>query len=169
LPRFPIADTAQLVLSLGTLYGLQRVQLQRLGAGSFQTIQTLSPVTQLTTLFTDAAATIGLNRYRLLGQDVAGRSFVSDTVDIQLVRRGELLVFPVPVVVGQDLQIAGEPGAVLQLALYDALGRLVRTASVSGALNPFDTSGLRPGLYVLQATPATGGGPSRARRVVLVN
>lgn len=169
LPRFPTADTAQLVLSLGTLYRLQSVQLQRLGASGFQTIQTLRPVTQLTTLFTDATATIGLNRYRVLGQDAVGRSFVSDTVDIQLVRRGELLVFPVPAVVGQSLQVAGEPGVPLQLALYDALGRLVRTGLVSGALNPFDTSGLRPGLYVLRATPSTGGGPSRAQRVVLVN
>jgi hypothetical protein len=169
LPRFPIADTAQLVLSLGTLYRLQSVQLQRLGTSGFQTIQTLRPVTQLTMLFTDGTATIGLNRYRLLGQDAAGRSFVSDTVDIQLVRRGELLVFPVPAVVGQDLQVAGEPGVPLQLALYDALGRLVRTTVVSGALNPFDTTGLRPGLYVLRATSSLGGGPSRAQRVVLVN
>jgi hypothetical protein len=169
LPRFPIADTAQLVLSLSTQYNLQSVQLQRLGLNGFQTIQTLNPITQLTTLFTDLTASIGLNSYRLLGQDVAGRSFVSDTVDVQLVRRGELLVFPIPVVIGQDLQVAGEPGVALEASLYDALGRLVRTSHLSGALNPFDTSGLPPGVYLLRATPATGGGPARTRRVVLIN
>ncbi|RZL16619.1 MAG: hypothetical protein EOO62_00780 [Hymenobacter sp.] len=169
LPRFPVADTVQLVLSLGTLYNLQSLQLQRLGSGGFQTIQTLNPVTQLTILFTDLTATVGLNRYRLLGQNVAGRIFVSDTVDVQLVRRGELLVFPVPVVIGQDLQVAGEPGVPLELSLYDALGRLTRTSLLSGSLNLFDTSGLRPGVYLLRATPATGGGPARTRRVVLVN
>lgn len=167
LPRFPIADTAQLVLSLGTLYHLQAVQLQRLGPGGFQTIQMLSPVTRLNIQFTDPTAATGLNRYRVLGQDAAGRSFVSDTVAIQVVRRGELLVFPVPATIGQELQVAGEPGAPLALALYDALGRLVRTAYVTGALNPFGTSGLCPGVYVLRATPATGG-PARARRVVLL-
>ncbi|RZK87290.1 MAG: T9SS type A sorting domain-containing protein, partial [Hymenobacter sp.] len=113
--------------------------------------------------------TVGLNRYRLLGQNVAGRIFVSDTVDVQLVRRGELLVFPVPVVIGQNLQVAGEPGVPLELSLYDALGRLTRTSLLSGSLNLFDTSGLRPGVYLLRATPATGGGPARTRRVVLVN
>jgi hypothetical protein len=168
LPRFPVADTAQLVLSLGTRYNLQSLQLQRLGSSGFQTIQTLNPVTQLTTLFTDLTATTGLNRYRLLGQDVAGRSFVSDTVAVQLVRRGELLVFPIPVVIGQDLQVAGEPGAPLEVSLYDALGRLARTSLLSGALNLFDTSGLRPGVYLLRATPTTGGGPARTRRVVLL-
>jgi hypothetical protein len=169
LPRFPIADTAQLILSLGTRYNLQDLQLQRLGAGGFQTIQTLNPVNQLAILFTDLTATTGLNRYRVLGQDVAGRSFVSDTVEVQLVRRGELLVFPIPVVIGQDLQVAGEPGVSLEVSLYDALGRLMRTSLVSGALNSFDTTGLRPGVYLLRATPATGGGPARTRRVVLVN
>lgn len=169
LPRFPVADSAQLVLSLGTLYRLQTVQLQRLGPGGFQTIQTLSPVTRLTTLFTDLTATTGLNRYRVVGQDATGRTFVSDTVDIQLVRRGELLVFPVPVVTGQELQVAGEPGVALQAELFDALGRLVRTSTLTGALNPFDTNGLRPGVYLLRATPASGGGPARTRRVVLIN
>ncbi|GAA4493530.1 hypothetical protein GCM10023172_02200 [Hymenobacter ginsengisoli] len=168
LPRFPIADTAQLVLSLGTLYHLQAVQLQRLGPGGFQTIQALNPVTRPTTLFTDATATVGLNRYRLLGQDAAGRSFSSDTVDIQLVHRGELLVFPIPVVIGQDLQVAGEPNTPLQLDLYDALGRHVRTDLDYGALNLFSTAGLLPGVYLLRATPTSGGGPARTRRVVLV-
>jgi hypothetical protein len=169
LPRFPVADTAQLILSLGTLYNLQAVQLQRFGPSGFQTIQTLKPVTQLTTLFTDPTATIGLNRYRVLGQDVAGRSFISDTVDVQLVRQGELLVFPIPVVIGQDLQVAGEPGVSLEVSLYDALGRLVRTNTLSGALNLFDTNGLRAGVYLLRATPTTGKGPARTRRVVLIN
>ena len=169
LPRFPIADSAQLVLALGTLYHLQAVQLQRLGPSGFQTIQTLSPVTRLTTVFTDLTATVGLNRYRILGQTTAGRTFFSDTIDVQLVRRGELLVFPVPVAVGQELQVAGEPGVPLQLALYDALGRLVRTSLVEGALNPLTTTGLRAGVYVLRATPTTGGGPTRTRRIVLAD
>jgi len=169
LPRFPVADSAQLLLSLGTRYELRAVQLQRLGPAGFQTIQTLSPITQLTTTFTDPSASPGLNQYRVLGQTTTGRTFVSDTVAVQLVRRGELLVYPVPVVVGQVLQVAGEPGVALQLELYDALGRLARTSKVEGALNPFDTSGLRAGVYLLRATPAAGGGPARTRRVLLTD
>ena len=169
LPQAPITDTVQLALQLGTLYRLQSLQLQRLGASGFQTIQTLSPVIQLATLFTDPTATPGLNRYRLLGQDLAGRTFLSQEVDVQLVGRGELLVFPNPVTIGQELQVAGEPNAPLQVTLYDALGRPVRTTLVQGALNPFDTSNLSPGVYLLRATPTTGGGPARTRRVLLTN
>ena len=169
LPLAPVTDTVRLALQLGTLYRLQSLQLQRLGSSGFQTIQTLNPVAQLATTFTDPTATTGLNRYRLLGQDAAGRTFISQEIDVQLVSRGELLVFPNPVVIGQELQIAGEPNVPLQIDLYDALGRHVRTALVQGALNPFDTSNLRPGVYLLRATPTTGGGPARTRRIILAN
>jgi hypothetical protein len=167
LPQQPVADTARLVLSLGSLYGLRAVQLQRLGPDGFVTIQTISPVTQARTLFTDLGAAPGLNQYRILGQDAAGRTFYSATEAVQLVRRNELLVFPVPATSGQDLQVAGEPGVPLHLRLYDTLGRLLRETTAEGALNPFPTNGLRPGVYLLRATPATGGGATLTRRVVL--
>ena len=167
LAQPPITDTVRLGLVLGSLYHLQTVQLQRLGPGGFQTLQTLSPVVRLATAFTDLTAAPGLNQYRILGQDVAGRSFTSDVVDVQLVRRNELLVFPVPVAVGQPLQVAGEPGVPFEIRLYDAQGRLVRTATAEGALNLFDTTGLRPGVYLLRAVPTAGPGAPRARRVVL--
>lgn len=169
LPLASVTDNVQLALQLGTLYRLQSLQLQRLGDNGFQTIQTINPVTQAAFIFTDPGATTGLNHYRLLGQDVAGRTFLSQEVDVQLVSQGELLVFPNPVVIGQELQIAGEPNVPLQIELYDALGRLVRTDFVQGALNPFDTSDLRPGVYLLRATPTTGSGPARTRRVIFIN
>jgi hypothetical protein len=166
LPQQPVADTARLVLALGSLYRLRAVQLQRLGPSGFVTIQTLSPVTQLRTVFTDLGATPGLNQYRVLGQDDAGRTFYSATEAVQLVRRNELLVFPVPALIGQDLQVAGEPNVPLHLRLYDTLGRLLRDLTVDGAINTLPTSGLRPGVYLLRATPTTGGA-TLTHRVVL--
>ncbi|RZK45807.1 MAG: T9SS type A sorting domain-containing protein, partial [Hymenobacter sp.] len=167
LPQQPVADTARLVLALATLYRLSAVQLQRLEATGFQTIQALSPPAQATTVFTDLTAATGLNQYRLRGEDAAGRVFYSDTVAVQLVRPGELLVFPIPAAAGEDLQVAGAPATILQISLYDALGRLVRTATGSGALNLVPTAGLQPGVYVLRATPAAGG-TALTRRVVLL-
>ncbi|TVT40575.1 S8 family serine peptidase [Hymenobacter setariae] len=166
LPQLPVTDTARLVLALGSLYRLRAVQLQRLGPSGFVTIQTLSPVTQLRAVFTDLEAAPGLNQYRVLGQDDAGRTFYSATEAVQLVRRNELLVFPVPAASGQDLQVAGEPNVPLRLRLYDALGRLLREATADGALNTLPTAGLRPGVYLLRATPTTGGA-TLTRRIVI--
>ncbi|MFD1873473.1 S8 family serine peptidase [Hymenobacter bucti] len=167
LPQQPVADTARLVLALGSLSGLRAVQLQRLGPGGFVTIQTISPVTQARLVFTDLGAAPGLNQYRVLGQDAAGRTFYSATEAVQVVRRNELLVFPVPATSGQDLQVAGEPGVPLRLRLYDTLGRLLRETEANGALNLFPTSGLRPGVYLLRATPEAGSGAILTRRIVL--
>ena len=167
LPQQPVADTARLVLALATLYRLGSVQLQRFAATGFQTIQTLAPPARPDLLFTDLGAAPGLNQYRIQGQDASGRVFYSDTVAVQLVRARELLVFPLPVVAGEDLQVAGPPGVALQISLYDALGRLVRTAEGRGALNPVPTTGLRAGVYLLRATP-TAGGATITRHVVVL-
>jgi hypothetical protein len=166
LPQQPIADTARLVLALGSLYRLQTIQLQRLGPNGFATIQNLNPVAQLRTVFTDLTATPGLNQYRIQGLDSAGRTFYSETETVQLVRTGELLVFPVPVAAGAPLLVAGQLGQPLHMRLYDPLGRLVREVTGIGALNELPTAGLLPGTYVLRAQPE--GGPAVARRIVIL-
>jgi hypothetical protein len=166
LPVPAITDTVRLRLTLGTLYRLHAVQLQRLGPNGFETIQTISPVSSRSILFTDLNARPGANQYRIAGQDADGRTFYSTTETVQLVRQGELLVYPVPVPAGQDLLVAGAPGVAFELALYDALGRLVRISEGAAAVNYFSTEGLRPGVYVLRATPATGGTAFTRRAVV---
>lgn len=166
LPQQPVADTARLVLALGSLYRLQTIQLQRLEAAGFQTIQTLNPVARLRTVFTDLTAALGLNQYRIQGLDAAGRAFYSEIETVQLVRQGELLVFPVPVAAGAPLLVAGQPGQPLHMQLYDPLGRLVREATGIGALNELPTAGLLPGTYLLRAQPEAG--PSVVRRVVVL-
>jgi hypothetical protein len=166
LPQQPVADTARLVLVLGSLYHLQTIQLQRLGPNGFATIQTLNPVGRLRTVFTDLTAMPGLNQYRIQGLDAAGRTFYSEIETVQLVRSGELLVFPVPVAAGAVLLVGGQPGQALHMRLYDPLGRLVREATGIGALNQLPTAGLLPGTYVLRAQPEAG--PAVARRVVVL-
>jgi hypothetical protein len=166
LPVPDVADTVRLRLVLGSLYRLRSVQLQRLGPAGFEAIQTVDPVTSLSVLFTDLAAAPGANQYRVVGQDVAGRTFYSPTEIVQLVRRNELLVYPMPVVAGQDLLVAGEPGVSFDLRMYDTLGRLLRTSTGTAAINLFSTEGLQPGVYLLRATSATGG-TTLTRRVVI--
>ncbi|WP_375415883.1 S8 family serine peptidase [uncultured Hymenobacter sp.] len=167
VPRQPVADTVRLSLVLSSLYRLQAIHLQRLDpvSGEFETIQTRQPVDQTSLEFTDLTARAGLNQYRIWGQDAAGRSFYSAVESVQQVRQAELLVYPVPARAGEPLQVVAVPGATLQLRLYDALGRPVRAGEGTGAINVFDTSGLRPGLYLLRARLSTG--PDVTRRIVL--
>ncbi|WP_022822292.1 S8 family serine peptidase [Hymenobacter norwichensis] len=165
VPRQLVADTVKLQLELGSLFRLQSVELQRRELGEFRTIQTIRAGIALSTKFTDLAAAPGLNEYQVKLQDISGRVFYSQVESAYLVRRNELLVFPVPVAVGEPLRVVGEPGESLQLYLFDSLGRLVRKTTVTGTINEFDTKGLRSGMYLLRAR--TSNGASITRRVVL--
>jgi hypothetical protein len=61
--------------------------------------------------------------------------------------------------------VAGAPGVTLSLALYDVLGRRLRTSEGTAAINFLNTTGLRPGVYLLRATPAMG--DTLTRRIVV--
>jgi hypothetical protein len=166
VPRQLVADTVRLQLELGSTFRLQSVELQRREQSGFQTIQTIRSNIALSTAFTDLEAAPGLNEYRVKLQDINGRVFYSQVESAYLVRRSELLVFPVPVVAGEPLWVVGEPGVPLHLYLFDSLGRLVRETTVEGAINEFNTNGLRAGVYLLRARTATG--PTITRRIVLL-
>jgi hypothetical protein len=166
VPRQAVADTAQLLLELGSTFRLQSVSLQRREQGEFRTVQTLRIPLQLATQLTDLTATSGFNEYRLLLEDANGRLSYSQTESVYLVRRNELLVFPVPVTAGEPLQVIGEPDVPLRISLYDNLGRLMRETSVESAINAFDTSNLRPGVYLLRARTATG--TTMTRRIAVL-
>lgn len=167
IPRQAVADTVRLTLTLSSLYRLQAIHLQRRNpaTGNFETISSRQPVGQLRLEFVDLTAAPGVNQYRIWGQNAAGGSFYSGPETVLVVRRAELLVYPMPVRAGEPLYVAAEPGATLRLQLYDALGRLWRAAEADGTINTLDTSGLRPGLYLLRVTTSTG--PVIARRVVV--
>ncbi|MBO0360972.1 S8 family serine peptidase [Hymenobacter sp. BT186] len=166
VPRQVVADTVQLQLELGSTFRLQSVELQRREQGEFQPIQTIRSAFTLSTTFTDLTAATGRNEYRVRLQDTNGRVFYSQTEAAYLVRPNDLLVFPVPVVVGEPLRVVGEPGVPLHLHLFDSLGRLVRETTVEGTINDFDTNGLRAGVYMLRARTATGA--TITRRIVLL-
>jgi hypothetical protein len=166
VPRQLVADTVRLQLELGSTFRLQVVALQRREQGEFQTIQTIRSGFTLGTEFTDLNAAPGFNEYRVLLQDANGRVFYSQVESVYLVRHNDLLVFPVPAIVGEPLRVAGAPGEPLHLYLFDSLGRLVRETTVAGAINELDTKGLRAGVYLLRARTTTG--QTITRRIVLL-
>ena len=166
IARQIVADTVQLVAELGSTFRLQSVKLQRLEQGSFRTITTLSPVTQLSLTFADPEATSGLNQYRLELQDTRGRVFYSQVESAYRVSGFEVLVFPVPAAAGTPLTIIGPTGTVLRLQLYDPLGRLMRESTANGTINSLPTEGLKPGTYLLRV--GAGSNPKVTRRILIL-
>ena len=58
--------------------------------------------------------------------------------------------YPNPVLVGETLKVVGNTSTPISIRLYDLLGRFQREATVDGVINPLDTEGLKPGLYLLR-------------------
>ena len=65
-------------------------------------------------------------------------------------RAGSTQAYPNPVTAGQPLRLVANTASAVTAQLYDMLGRFQREATVDGVINELDTSGLRPGVYLLR-------------------
>ena len=151
LPRRLVDETIRLDVVLGTVYHLKSATLERQRPdGSFEAVRTISPVTSFTFTFDDQPAAAGRYVYRVRLDNLAGQQFYSDPAEAYLLWAGQLQAYPNPVAAGQPLQLVANTTGTITVRLYDLLGRFQRQTTVDGLINEIDTSGLRPGLYLLR-------------------
>ena len=151
LPRQLVDETIRFDVILGTVYRLKSATLERQRPdGSFEAVQTVSPVTSTALTFNDRPTAAGRYLYRVRLDNTAGQQFYSGLEEAFLLRAGLAQAYPNPVAAGQPLQLVlnTSGGAVVQL--YDMLGRFQRKATAEGVINQIDTNGLRPGVYLLR-------------------
>ncbi|NKI87645.1 putative nucleic acid-binding Zn ribbon protein [Hymenobacter sp. 1B] len=151
LPRQLVDETIHFNVILGTVYRLKSATLERQRPdGTFEAVQTISPVSRTTFTFADQPAAAGRYLYRVRLDNVAGQQFYSGTEEAFLLRAGLTQAYPNPVTAGQPLQLAANTTGKVTAQLYDMLGRFQRETTVDGVINVLDTSGLRPGVYLLR-------------------
>ncbi len=155
LPRQLVDETIRLDVVLGTVYHLKSATLERQRPdGSFEAVRTISPVASPAFPFDDQPPAAGRYVYRVRLDNLAGQQFYSDLAEAYQLRAGQLQAYPNPIAAGQPLQLVANTAGAVSVQLYDLLGRFQREATVSGLINQFDTSGLRPGVYLLRAQAA---------------
>lgn len=151
LPRQLVDEAIHFDVILGTVYHLRSATLERQRPdGSFEAIQTISPVASTTFAFDDQPPAAGRYLYRVRLDNLAGQQFYSDTEEAFLLRAGLVQAYPNPITAGQPLQLAANTTSAVTIQLYDLLGRFQREATVNGIINELDTSGLRPAIYLLR-------------------
>ncbi|WP_216678966.1 S8 family peptidase [Hymenobacter siberiensis] len=164
LPRQLVDETIRFDATLGTVYHLKSATLERQRPdGTYEAVQTISPVTSTMLAFADQPLAAGRYLYRVRLDNAAGQQFYSNTEEAFLLRAGLTQVYPNPVTAGQPLQLVANTTGVVIVQLSDMLGRFQRETTVDGRINELDTSGLRPGVYLLRVQ-AEG----QARQVVRV-
>jgi hypothetical protein len=151
LPRQLVDETIRFDVVLGTVYQLKSATLERQRPdGSFEAVQTISPVRSTALTFSDQPAAAGRYSYRVRLDNVAGQQFYSSIEEAFELRAGLAQAYPNPLMAGQPLQLVVNTPLAVTVQLYDLLGRFQRAATVDGVINQIDTSGLRPGLYLLR-------------------
>ncbi|WP_426493040.1 S8 family serine peptidase [Hymenobacter sp. 102] len=168
LPRKLVSDTVRFDIVLGTTYRVQALVLERRTPdGSFVPVRTLQPVTATAFALPDEQPVVGRAEYRLRLQLTTSRTVYSQVEEVYFVPDASAIqVYPVPVPVGEPLQLIGPQDQELQVRLFDMAGRLLleRTTAVS-SITTLETQGLRPGLYFLRIR--VPGGREVTRRVVV--
>ncbi|MDO7849347.1 S8 family serine peptidase [Hymenobacter sp. M29] len=151
LPRQLVDETIRFDVVLGTVFRLKSATLERQRPdGSFEAVQTISPVASPTFAFSDQPPAAGRYLYRVRLDNVAGQQFYSNTEEAFLLRAGLIQAYPNPVQAGAPLTVVANSTAPVTIRLYDMLGRFQRTATAEGLINLIETTGLKPGLYLLQ-------------------
>jgi hypothetical protein len=166
LPSQLADETIRFSVVLGTVYRLQSATLERQRPdGSFEAVQTISPVASTTFVFNDQPPAAGRYLYRVRLDNVAGQQFYSSTEEAFLLRIGLIQAYPNPVPAGSPLTVVANSTAPVAIRLYDMLGRYQRTATAEGVINQLDTNGLKPGLYLLQVQQ--GSKPGQTLKIVI--
>ncbi|MBH8558508.1 S8 family peptidase [Hymenobacter negativus] len=151
LVRQLVDETIRFNVILGTVYHLKSATLEREQPdGSFAAVQTISPVASTAFTFTDQPAAAGRYLYRVRLDNVAGQQFYSSTEEAFLLGAGLVQAYPNPVLAGAQLTVVANSTAPVTIRLYDMLGRYQRTATAEGQINQIETTGLKPGLYLLR-------------------
>jgi hypothetical protein len=166
LPRQLVDETIHFTVLLGTVYRLRSASLERQRPdGTFEAVQTISPVTSTTLAFANQPPAAGRYLYRVRLDNVASQQFYSGTEEAFLLRAGSTQAYPNPVTAGQPLRLVANTASAVTAQLYDMLGRFQRETTVDGVINELDTSGLRPGVYLLRVQ--AGGQAAQVIRVVI--
>ena len=166
LPRQLADETIRFDVTLGTIYRLKSATLERQRPdGSFEAVQTINQLSNAAFTFMDRPPVNGRYLYRARLDNVAGQSFYSETEAAFLLQAGAAQAYPNPVTAGQPLQLVANTTGAVTVQFYDMLGRFQRQITVDGVINELDTSGLRPGLYLLRVQ-AEGQGRQTIRVVI---
>ncbi|MFD2785384.1 S8 family serine peptidase [Hymenobacter rubripertinctus] len=170
LPRQLVTDTVRFDLTLGSGFRLRTITLQRRRPddGRFEDVQTLPAGAATALVLTDAAPLTGYAQYRARLSLADGTEVYSQPERVfRVVDAAAVLVYPVPVVVGEPLRIVLPPEQTADVRLYDLAGRL-HSAPVAevGTIKRIATGTLRPGTYLLRIS--LRGGATITRRITVL-
>jgi len=137
-------------IELGTVYQLTNMEVEKLTAGSFISIQTISSAgnTQFTAI--DSKLNRGGNTYRLKLNLTNGKVIYSNPETVYYFADAEYLIFPNPVSISSPrIQVLSKDLIKGELTMYNSIGQLVIVQRLSSPNETVSVERLQKGVYIL--------------------
>ena len=146
-----VNSSAQLTLSLGTLYNVNKIVLEKFNGTTYVPLQTINNLVGLTYNFTDAQLIKGLNIYRIRIELSGGRVIYSPVETLYYFTGVEFIVYPNPaiqyyaVTVLSDNQF--EPAT---MQVINMLGQKIYETKLNDLSTQIPGGKLSKGMYLLR-------------------
>ena len=103
-----VGNSAELTLSLGTLYNVNKIVFEKFNGIDYVTLQQITNPASLTFNYTDASLKKGLNVYRVKLELAGGRVIYSSIETVYYFKGAEFIVFPNPTLQYQPITILSD-------------------------------------------------------------
>ncbi|MCW3110740.1 MAG: C-terminal target protein, partial [Segetibacter sp.] len=151
-----VNNTASLTLSLGSLYSINKIVLEKLDGISFKPIQQLVNNNNMQINFTDNNLVKGLNIYRIkleLGGGGVVYSLQENTFNFN---GSAYVLYPNPAPQYQDINIAQQDVDLATMQVYSALGVKVFEKNLDDRINKIPPGKLSKGIYFIRIINTDG-------------
>lgn len=139
-----------LLVELGTTYGIDKIIFQRQEGPSFLDIGTVTSFNSTDISFLDTAPLQGLNTYRVIVRFTNGEQLVSDIVNDYFLSTTPFILFPNPISSGAELQILSKTFETTPqvFTLYSNSGMKLFSYNLLSDRESMTLPVLSPGLYL---------------------
>ncbi|MEO7265900.1 MAG: S8 family peptidase [Ferruginibacter sp.] len=145
-----VNDAAVLPVSLGSLYNVNKIVLEKWDGINFRPIQQLTNNNSLMFDFTDNALSRGLNIYRIK-LEFAGGGFVYSLIESVFYFGGSsYVVYPNPAAQYRDIHIAQEHIDIAIMQVFNVMGSKVFEMQLDDRINTIPAGKLSKGVYFIR-------------------
>ena len=160
------STSASLFSSLGSVYGVSSIALQKLAANRFEAIKTESRPTTTEFVFEDPKLKQGLNQYRLALQLTNGQTLYSDVISAYHFNDKNVIVYPNPATQQQPIQIITSRAGRTAIQLYNSSGVLVNELRLKDLHQQIPPLRLATGVYYIRVIDEENGATFSQKLVV---
>jgi len=147
-----VNNKAALTLSLGSLYQVNKIVLEKMDGNGFRPVQQLLNSSNLLVSFTDNNLVKGLNIYRIKLELAGGGIVYSLSENVFYFRESGFIVYPNPAAQNGEINLSQANIDVAYMQVFNATGIMVFEKDLDDRINKIPAGRLSKGVYFIRIT-----------------